>query len=477
MSPDTLRDLLPKLVRWVGLLAVVLIIGSLALSFISTGTLAVSTGSSSADITVSSLPAQSGQGQGQSATTKKGTGQLTARLKAGTYIVSVKQDTSETNQTVKVGWLSNQNVSLSPSSPSTTEPVLYESVIGLAADNNHMIYIDNDENNLEYIDNHNQNPHIPGDQYYISAAWANPSYGIAQDRSGKLYVVDGTTVHSLSTPVTGPSLTYDIAPNKTIYLALGSQIYSGTESSGFKQISSAFAPHDQLIAADDKVMVLNPGNKNTNGSVTIITTSGQSTTKKFDGAITGVSPWSPGGQYIQVSIGSIPEILDSSLKQIAVLPQLTSLSGGSWLDDNSYFYGTGNQLWSHNLSEKSSNLVANLPDHRLIQAVTVSSDHSYVYFTFSDTSENNLNPTHPEAVFRVGLRGQKVSDTLRNLQDILPINSSTYSIGLRNFAAPLTIHIIAYPGVDPAEVQQSAQATMQGIMDTNSVNFDVEAGD
>ena len=477
MNPDTLRDSLPKIVRWLAIAAVVLVVGSLVLSFVTTGTVAVQAGSSSANITISSLPVQAGADKGKVVTTQKGTGQLGARLKAGTYIISVQQGSSQANQIINVGWLSNQNVNLSPSSPTAVEPVLYESVIGLAADSSRLIYIDNDENNLEYIDNHNQYVRIPGGQYYTSAAWANPTYGVAQDRSGQLYVIDGSTSRALKTPVTGSGLTYDVAPNKTIYLALGSGVYSGTEASGFKQISNNFPAHGQLLAANDKVMIVNSGNDTTGGTATIVDAGGKTTTKKFAYQITGFSPWSPGGQSIEISIGSQPTVFDSSLQQVGIIPQPAAISGGSWLDDNTYFYGSTGQLWSHNLSEKTSNLVAALPDNRQIQSIAVSGDHSYVYFTFSDTSQNNPNPAHPEAVFRVGLHGQTVSSTLSNLRDVLPINASTYSIGLRNFAPPLTMHVIAYPGVDPNEVEQSARDTMQGILDTSSVNFDVEAGD
>lgn len=474
MSPDTLRSILPKLVRWVGALAVILIAGSLIMSFVTTGTVTVTTGTSTSSIAIAPLPPQGSSG-GNPTVIKQATGQLSVRLKTGNYIVSVSRGTGITNQLVNVGWLSSHDFNLSPFSAAPTEPVLYKSVLNPAADSSRLIYIANDTNTVEYIgaDNHDQS--IPGDQYFTSAAWANPSYGLAQDKSGKLYVINGNASRALRTPVTGPNLTYAIAPDKTIYLGLGANVYRGTESGGYQQISSNFAPHGQLIATTGKVLMIDPGSDQQPSSATVITTAGKTTTKKFGYKVTGVTNWSPSGLYIGLSIGAYPEVFDSSLKQVAILPQPFAINGGDWENDNTLFYSTPGKFWSHNLSAGTSSLIATMPGQRSIKEIAVGTDRSYVYFTASDIADSNSG--RPQAVFRIGLHGQTVSSTLRTLQDVLPIGTPNYQIGLRNFTAPLTIDVVAYPGVDPGEVEQSAKSTLQGIIDTNNVNFDIEAGD
>ncbi|HEY2004286.1 MAG TPA: hypothetical protein VGH44_04190 [Candidatus Saccharimonadia bacterium] len=474
MSPDTLRTILPKLVRWIGALAAILIAGSLIMSFVTTGTVTVTTGSSVANITISSLP-QQGASTGNPTIAQKATGQTTVRLKTGSYIVSVEQGSATTNQLVNVGWLSSHDLNLAPSSVATTEPVLYKSVHNLAADSSRLIYIAGDTNTVEFIGTDNHDAPVPGNQYFTSAAWATTTYGLAQDKSGQLYVINGNSFHTLRTPVTGPELAYAIAPDKTIYLGLGANVYRGTESGGFSQISSDFSPHGLLVAATGKVLVINPGSDQQPGTATVITTDGKTTTKKFGYKLTGVTSWSPSGSYISLSVGSYPELFDSSLKQVAVLPQPYPVSVGDWQNDNTLYYSTAGKLWSHNLSSGTSSLIATLPGQRSIQEVSVSADRAYVYLTASDVM--NSNNGRPQAVFRVSLHGQPVSSTLSALQDVLPIGTPNYQIGLRNFTAPLTIDVVAYPGVDPGEVEQSAKDTLQGIIDTSNVNFDIEAGD
>jgi hypothetical protein len=485
MSLEFMNNYRNKPLFWFGVrlgaLVVLFVVGYLAILLITTGTLTVTTGTSNATITVSSIPPlQRGPNSEQgntSATVKDGTGSLTAHVRSGKYVVTVRSGSSQESELVNVGWLAHKMINLKPTGLTATEPVLYESVQGIAADSSHLIYLNNAFNGIEYINNQNQATPISGNQYFTSVAWADPQFGVAQDNAGKLYVVDGTTASPLKSPLTNfasnGGATYAIAPNRTIYIGFQSNVYRGTAGGNFTQIYSGFTSSDSLVAANNQVMVINPNTGGSNGgSATIINSSGKASTKNFGYSVGNWTPWSKNGKYIVLSVDSEPELFDSSLNLVGPVPELAAINGGAWLDDNTLYYALGGQLWSYNVSQDQSSLMATLPGQQAIQGVSISSDGSYVYLTAS-----NNNDVYPRAVYRVGLKGQSVSSDLSALQDVLPIDGSTYTIGLRNFLGTPVIDITTYPGTDPSGVLQSAQSIIQGMVSLNDVNFDVEAGD
>lgn len=483
MIPDSItqnRIPLRKLSLRLGVLIILFIVGYFVVKFVTSGTITVTTGSTTASITISSLPPlQRGNIQAKSATTRTGTGSLSVRVPAGVYSVSVQDGVSQESRSITVGWQSHQHVNIKLSSPSSTEPVLYDSVQNIAADESRLIYLANNSSTISYVNTHNQETTIGNYQNLSSVAWANAQYGVAQDNAGNLFVIDGDSMHSLQSPlnsqrsVSGTS--YAVAPNKTIYIAYGSKVYRGTEKNGFAQIYNNFSSSDSLIAANNKVMIIDPntGGSTESGAATIITTNGQQYSKNFGYPVSGWSPWSPNGNYIVVSVNSEPEVFNASLNQVGTVPQTVNLTGGAWLGDNTLFYGYEGQLLSYDVSQNALKIVAALPDNKVIQGVTVSDHGSYVYLTAS----NSTTDVYPRVVYRLGLRGQSVPSDLRTLGQVLPINTSTYTIGLRNFSGTPTIDVTAYPGTDPNIALQSAQQAVQGIVNINDVNFDVQSGD
>lgn len=475
------KQFFTKLVIRLLALVILVAIGRYVYDVLSTGTLTVTTGSSNTAIVVSSLPPQQ-QGSAdriQAAYTRKGTGTLTVHVHAGTYLVFAQNGSAQAGQTVKVGWLSHVHVNLSTAAVAATEPVLYDNVQNLVADGSHMAYLSNtDENQIKQINSQNQESTISSDQAYSSIAWANPNYGVAQDKNGNLYVINGSSVSPLKTPLTGvnnlASTTFAVAPDKTIYIGYGSYVYRGTDDGNFSTVYRNYAQGDSLVAASDKVLVITPNTSNASGgTAAVITTNGKVINKNFGYSLGGWSPWSPNGNYIVITVGSVAELFDASLKQVGTVPELNGVNGGAWLGDNTLYYASIGQLCAYDVSKGISSLVATMPDNDSIQSVSVAADGSYVYTTDATSSSDAT----PAVVFRVGLHGQSVSSELSTLADVLPINGSTYTVGLRNFAGTPTIDVTAFPGTDPNDALQSAQDDVQGMVDMNSVIFDVESGD
>jgi hypothetical protein len=467
----------------IGALVVLFVFGYFAVLFITSGSLAITTGSSSASITVTSVPPlqkQTAEQGTKPAVRKTGTGTLSIRVHAGSYIVTVQNGTSQESRLVKVGWLSSTSITLKPASLTATEPVLYESVQNVAADANRMIYLNNDFNGIEYVNTQNQDVKINGNAYFTSVQWADPYYGVAQDNNGRLYVINGDTSTPLQSPianqVSDSGASYAVAPNRTIYIAFGSRVYRGTGGGNFSQINALFDSSDSLVAANNQVMIINPnlGGSSDSGTATVVTTSDKVITKNFGYPVGGWTPWSQSGKYIEISVDSIPEIFDASLHRVGNIPSLPAISIGTWSGDNTLYYVAGGQLWSYDLPQNDTKLIAEAPDDKAIQGLTVSSDGSYVY-----ASASNNNDTYPRIVFRVGLKGQGVSSDLNDLQSVLPVNTSTFTIGLRNFssASQPVIAVTAYPGTDTGDAMSQSQDVIGGMINVNDVTFDVESGD
>lgn len=467
----------------IGALIAVCAIGYVAVVFVTSGSLVITTGSNSSTITVSSVPPlekqQAEQGT-KSAVTKTGTGSLNVRVHAGSYIVTVQNGSSQESRLVKVGWLSSTSITIKPAGLSVTDPVLYDSVQNVASDGSRVVYLDNAFNGIAYINNQNQDQQINANAYFTSVQWADPEYGIAQDNNGKLYVINGSNSTLLQSPISNlvsdSGAVYAVAPNRTIYIALGSKIYRGTDSGSFTQIASDFSSSDSLVAADNQLLIINPntGGSGDSGTATIVTTSGKVINKNFGYPVGGWTPWSQNGTYIVISVDSIPEIFDASMKHVGNIPSLPAISIGAWQGDNTLFYAAGGQLWSYDVSQNDTKQIAQAPDNKDIQDIAVSSDGSYVYATASNSNDN-----YPRFLFRVGLKGQAVTSDMSDLQSVLPINTSTFSIGLRNFSntSQPVIDITAYPGTDTGDALSQSQDIIGGMINSNDVTFDVASGD
>lgn len=467
----------------IGALVVLFIVGYFVVIYVTSGSVTVATGTNSANITVTSVPPlqkETAEQGTKPAVAKTGTGTLTTRVHAGSYIVTVQNGVTQESRLVKVGWLSSTSITIKPGGLTATEPVLYESVQNIAAGSSRLVYLNNDFNGIEYVNDQNQDVQVNANAYFTSVSWANPEYGVAQDNSGKLYVINGSNASLLQSPISNlvsdAGASYAIAPNRTIYIALGSKVYRGTDNGNFTQIYSDFSSSDSLVAANNQVLLINPniGGSSDSGTATIVTTSDKVINKNFGYPVGGWTPWSQNGKYIVISVDSIPEIFDASLNHVGNIPSLPAISIGTWAGDSTLYYAAGDQLWTYDVADNDTKLIALAPDNKNIQDIAVSSDGSYVYATASDT-----NDTYPRLVFRVGLKGQGLSSDLSALQDVLPVNTSTFSIGLRNFSSSSqpVIDVTTYPGTDENDALQQSQGIISGMINVNDVTFDVEAGD
>lgn len=448
-----------------GILCVLFLFGLIQwlVGYLAYGKLHIKTSDFSNTVSVTAVTALD---NGKGASEQK-TGSSSFRLKSGEYIVSVQNGTKGVSRhaTIKA----RHSTSLTINLPKTTgmEPVTYGPAQNLTADSSQLLFLNPRDSNIYSINSQNTIAKLSSSGLQ-SISWADTGYGIGQSPSGDLFVVDGGSTHPLTSPMSGKSsseIVYAIAPNKTIYIGAGSEVYRGTEDDGFKKIYSNRPEGSFLLANNNGVAVLSSGYTGPRSSIAIVGANGENTKRTYSQPFNAWSGWSPGGKYFMVMVGSVGKILDSSLREVGSVPQSANLAYPVWLNDRSFFYSVSGQLWSYDRISGQSRQLANTPLANPIKEIAVSKDGSYVYLvSFNDSNEM--------AIRRVGLNGQRVPDYIYKLQSILPQQLDTYSIGIVNFGLPPVILVKPYPYEPPSDYLQKATKQLQKDgFDTNKMRF------
>ena len=87
---------------------------------------------------------------------KQASGSLSAKLKPGTYFISVQNGTGGTSQRVDIKSRSTVRVSIKLPGTTGVEPVTYESAQNLTADSTHLVYLGSQNSLLSQINTQNE---------------------------------------------------------------------------------------------------------------------------------------------------------------------------------------------------------------------------------------------------------------------------------------------------------------------------------
>jgi len=446
-----------KLVLGLILFVALLIFMQWFLSYLEYGQLDITT-NSRLNTVVLTRPIDT-KNSGSKAFSEQAHGSLSARLKTGSYLVSVQVGSNSSAQSITVRGHSTEHITINLVNAGGVEPVIYDYAQDVVADSSHLIYLASDDDSLNEINTQNQSTQIDDSYLFQTIHWANTSFGIGQEANGKLFVIQNGSVSPLNSPVSNqsnPSLVYAVAPNRNIYIGAGSSVYSGTATGGFKKIYTHRETGGFLSAGLNKVTLINTGYSGSPASLVTIDGSGKQLDAQQSTFINAWSSWSLHDKYIVVSGASTGEILNASLKQVATIPQ-GNFTNPVWLNDNTLFYSINDQLWSYSVQTQRSQIIANMPNGEQIQELTVSTDGAYIYLVTSDSDGD-------QAIRRVGLQGQQVSNIVYQLQDFLlipPVPGAGYSFGLINFSGEPAIQVLVYAGSNSATSLQAAQQVLQ----------------
>jgi hypothetical protein len=451
-----------KLVFYTILSLIIITAGIWLYNYLTVGTLEVTNKSGSIVLnrpTVNGLPGKQ---------ISQASNQLKQKLKAGDYIVSATTSSTAALQFVHVQAHRLAVYDITPIAPRFFEPVLAENSQDIAI-GDRLTYLSTSESKLYQVDPGNSLSAISPDVSFRLVRWADPDYGVAQDSSGGLYVINGTSVSQLSIPSSIKQkqyLQYAVTKNRSIYLYSASNLYLGSEKTGFKQIASGLDPASLLIAGNSDLALINDGDTNTKSesapSITVIS-NGKAVTHDAIGSFVGA--WSTNDSYLAISSQNGGEILNSKLKHVAGISQ-SSLKNPVWLSDSDLAYSTLGQLWLYNLTSHRSDLIGSANAGETINEITPSKDGLYLYMKV--TGVNGIS-----TIRRMSLKGTAVSPMLAKLTIFLPLNLPQCSAGYINFTKP---GVLIRPH-DTSQTKQCLDTVRSELaddqIDINSLTFSI----
>ena len=362
------------------------------------------------------------------------------RVHTGEYIVTVEGNSIAKSQIVTVKAHQTQSYTIKPTPASSVEPVSDTAAQNIIAGSSRAFYLDSGTGHLTRITSANDIQVMNSTIKFQGIRWADSSFGLGQDTAGKFYTITNGIVAPLNTSgITSKddSTNYAVAPNKTIYISMGSVLYQGSSSGGnFKKIYTSKGDPSSILATNTTVAVIvspdSDGKKTDVGekpSIILIDNTGKKLAEDQVG--TFVAALAPDGNHVAVADEHGGELLDNKLKKVGTIPK-PNFSNPLWLDNSTLFYSFNDQLWTYNITTQAGSLVANAPLGNTIQELSLSDDKAYIYM-----GVNHIN--NSSNIKRVGLHNQPVASVLSQLQSIMPFTGDGYFMSLVNFTSPVVL--------------------------------------
>jgi hypothetical protein len=398
--------------------------------FLTTGRVVIETNTDSSTILVTRAPDAKHQNQEQPS--KQGTGSLSLRLKAGTYVVSVSAKSLATNQVITISPRTTTHYTIRPVQPTIMEPVLPAEAQSIIADTNQLLFLNTAESTLYKLDASNNLSAIVAQNGGVrSISWADTEFGVGQYANGALFIVRNGSLASFS-PVSGIDYQYSqvmVTADRHIYISDRNRVYAGRESGGFKQVFSGRSSGAFMVVGRSKIALVDSGDsdggKDEKPSVTVIDALGVHAHRAVG---TFHAAWSSNDNYLAISSAAGGEVLDKNLRHVAAIPQ-KNFNTLTWLNNDVLLYAIGSQLWSYSVRSEKSQIISVMPTGAQITSLSVNANRSYVYLTylgFNDTT----------AIGRVGLIGQSTPPDIYKLSVFLPTTIGICSASYSNFSYP-----------------------------------------
>lgn len=433
-----------KIVIMAAVVLVGIVFGILLFRYLTTGIVTVKTAGSGYYVRVVKTSSGENKEIGEAQSIDRS---LKLRLKSGEYQVYVYGQSVSANSNVTVRARQHQTITLTPRKTLPTEAVYGYGVSDLVADSPQFIFISKSSGRLMSTEPDGNVHTIDEGRAYLSVQWASPGVGVAQATDKSLFSVRGSSVTKLSLPfdTTGEEgVYYAVAPDKTVYVSRGNEVYQGLEGANFKKIYSGSYSHLKLAASDNRVAVFYGGSEGEEGMIrggitpqlSIINNDGK-LIKTLKGSEFFSGKWSPNGKYLLLSGPTGIKLFDGSLREIVSIPT-ADLGSFAWKNDSSgFFYGSGSELWDYNIQTSDASKIATMPNG-IIDGVYLDSNQADVYASVlkndSDSEEGSL--------LRVKLNG-KSSGGLGALSIFLPEKVGVCYLNYVNFTRPVIA--ISYP--------------------------------
>lgn len=382
--------------------------------FLRTSSVTVLTTSS--DSTVSIYPIRNHTISGSAVA--HGSATFTAHLSAGSYAVTVAGQNSSVVRIISLGWRQNMTYSLGPPVFLSTEAVASRNAADLSANSSSLYFLNPDTSNLQKITSQNLQVPIAPNINFTSVQWFSTGYGVGQDSSGKLYVIQHDSAHQLAAPKSVRF--FATTPDQHIYLATTHDLYYGSPSGTFQKIYALRSGLTAMVASSSSVTLLYKS------SVQMVTPQGRPTKSAALQLSTG--SWSPDGTKFATISSAGGQIFDNNLHTLTPLPGDTP-SNVAWLDNNTLLYGVGSELWQFSLTNHLATTVASPDSSADIVSLAVDAPNHAVYLS-------TLNSDSSSVLYRVWLNNKQPALAAARLSQYFPQNVGECYAEFINFTQP-----------------------------------------
>ncbi len=397
---------------------------------------------------------------------------ISLRVKPGSYAISAFNKVSSVSRVINIKAHQNLSFNLDVVTASAPEPVYGNSITGLNATTNQLVFLDSD-NLLTGIDANNNVTKIFPDTRLYDLKWSSQTLGIARDENKNIYLINNLNVTKLNLPFAVSSnlgVSYGVSNGGNVYVSQGTAIYKGSLGGNFQKIYSSNEAIESMSVSNGFVAVVvskNASSPDPTNSILLINDGGKIVRNSYDA---NQVLWSPDGKYMLASGQSGFIILNSSLNQIASIPSITA-NNFSWGADDNLFYSQVATLWTYIVNQSQSIKLADMPAKAAIVGVFSDDSNQYIYVAATGTNTLNNNSSSASQLLRVGLKGQSFSGTLTSLSAFLPETLGYCAINYINFTHPTIQSEFPFTGS-----QQNCQSLAQGELQTygldiNSFNY------
>jgi len=300
---------------------------------------------------------------------------------------------------------------------------------------------------------------------FAKVYWYSYNFAVGQTISGNLYILTPTSNSKINLPaaINREHVSVSIAPDKTIYVVAGNDIYSGTSASNFKETLS-FPQNRLSVTASSKYIAVSysprslPSQTNAKAKLTVLNSARQ--TVSTGNLAVNSSAWSPNGNDLFISSSVDTLIVNQDLKTIAVLPTNNAVDP-AWINNHSLAYIINNQLWLYNLGSQLSNLIAISPSNKPILNLSVGPNKTNLYVSLLGT-RNNSSANY---LVRYSLNNRAVPALVNLLSEKLPWVGGFCSYDYVNVNGPSVTARSFFPQVYPASLtcQQQASTILKSI--------------
>jgi hypothetical protein len=451
-------------VGWLGAGLVAIVVAILILlqflAYLHKGTIIISSSAPHNTITLTKVASDDDDDDESAPQTFTGHNSLSETVGLGRYVASVQGNSVATTQIIDLKSHETLRYIINPITTTSMAPVAYQSAQNLVTNDSSLVYLDTTTRQIDEISNNTITVLSPNNSFQ-SVKWANVSFGVAQDTSGHLFLIQNGSVSPLTVPqIYYPNIPvgYAVAPDEQIYVSFGATVYVGNGGGNFKELYTAKTSAIGLIAGPSQVIVsesISEAGKVQQDEVEV-SDSGKVANKDFD---LGTVVWSPNGQYLASSNEDGGVLYNNATGDSSPIPDvsLTSfINGMVWLNNTTLLFSNGGQVWAYNIANQKSQLIANTPLDVSATELSLNSSHTYLYILTGNSSGNT-------AIRRVGLAGQSIPNYIYQLQDILPDRLDNYSLSLINLTGTPVVLVQPYPDAPPANYIQTATTQLQSL--------------